>query len=123
LANSTARSPVSSPAPSPRRSSHRLSCSNCHSLLATTDGEYDRDPSHAANPVANGANGPDGVGTHTFLSIEASDQVAQNANRTGVGSSNDYVERPPAPIFDFAAKTWPADAAVNIGRQVTYNPA
>ena len=78
LANSTARSAVNSPAPSPRRSSQRLSCSNCNSLLATADGEYDRDRSHAAKPAANGANGPDGVGTHTFLPIEASNRIAHN---------------------------------------------
>jgi hypothetical protein len=123
LVNSTARSAVSSPVPSPRRSSHRPSCSNCHSLLADADAEYDRDRSHTANPVANGANGPDGVRTHTFLLIDASNRIAQNMNPTGVGRINDHVERIRAPTSDFAAKSWPAKPRLNIGAGVTYNPA
>jgi hypothetical protein len=121
LANSAARSPVNSPAPSPRRSSQRLSCSNCDSLLAAADGEYDRDHNHTANPAAYGANGPDGVGTHTFLPIEASNRIAQHVNPTGVGRTNDYVERTPARTSEFAAKTSTRKAEVNIGGRVTYN--
>jgi hypothetical protein len=88
--------------------------------LAIADGEYDRDLSHAAKPAANGANGPDGVGTHTFLPIEASNRIAHNVNPTGVGRTNDYVERTNARMSDFAAKTWPAEALLNMDTQVTY---
>jgi hypothetical protein len=89
--------------------------------LAIADGEYDRDLSHAAKPAANGANGPDGVGIHTLLPIEASNRIAHNVNPTGVGRTNDYVERTNARMSDFAAKTWPAEVPVNIGGRVTYH--
>jgi hypothetical protein len=89
--------------------------------LAIADGEYDRDLSHAAKPAANGANGPDSVGTHTFLPIEASNRIAHNVNPTGVGRTNDYVERTNARMSDFAAKTWPAEALLNMDARVTYN--
>ena len=91
--------------------------------MAIADGEYDRDLSHAAKPAVNGANGPDGVGTHTFLPIEASNRIAHNVNPKGVGRTNDYVERTNARMSDFAANTWPAEAPLNMDSRVTYNPA
>jgi hypothetical protein len=43
-------------------------------------------------------------------------------NPTGVGRTNDYVERTPARTSEFAAKTSTRKAEVNIGGRVTYNP-
>jgi hypothetical protein len=119
--NSAARSAVSSPAVNPARSSQRLSCSNCNSLLAAADREYDRDRSHKASPAAYGANGPDGVGTHRLFPIEASNRIAQNVNPTGLGKIDDYVEYTQPRMSDFAAKIQPPTPTVNIGARVTYN--
>ena len=85
------------------------------------EAEYARDVSHDTNPAAHGANGPDTVGTHTFLPIEASNRIAHNVNPTGVGMTNDYVERTNARMSDPAAKTWPAEALLNMDARVTYN--
>jgi hypothetical protein len=57
------------------------------------------------------------------LPIEASNRIAHNVNPTGVGRTNDYVERTNARMSDFAAKTWPAAAPLNMDSRVTYNPS
>jgi len=65
-ANRPAGSAVSSPTPSPSRSSQRLTWSSWHSLLAAAESEYPLRPQPAPEPRRIRRQRPDTTGTHTF---------------------------------------------------------
>ena len=56
-------------------------------------GEYDQDRSHGSHPAAYGANGPDTIGNHTLLPIQAFCLIPEHRSAKPRQDGHDYVER------------------------------